>query len=314
VALVSATSSARPNSRAGEQRRDINGRPGVNLIRWINEWTVDEDAFAALGRIARQFDWEQRMPAWWSQGYGFDEAAATDAVHLPDRNILGVGTEDPAARFVRGTSFERHSRMFRPDLERNLHSVDEARRMADWVIFSIHNHEGAATDDEPSDHVRELARAVIDAGADVVVGHGPHRDRGIEIYRDRPILYSLGNFIMQNDTVARLPQDAMVLRGLGHENVAADFYDARAAARGEPVLGPSWWSMVPVVGFEAGKLREITLHPVELGFGLSRAQMGRPMLAEGELATRILEHLQWLCKPFGTAVEIRGEVGAVAVS
>jgi hypothetical protein len=36
---------------------------------------------------------------------------------------------------------------------------------------------------------------VIDAGADAVVGHGPHVLRGIEFYRGRPIAYSLGNFL-----------------------------------------------------------------------------------------------------------------------
>jgi hypothetical protein len=36
---------------------------------------------------------------------------------------------------------------------------------------------------------------VIDAGADAVAGHGPHVLRGIEFYRGRPIVYSLGNFL-----------------------------------------------------------------------------------------------------------------------
>jgi hypothetical protein len=36
---------------------------------------------------------------------------------------------------------------------------------------------------------------VIDAGADAVIGHGPHVLRGIEFYRERPIAYSLGNFV-----------------------------------------------------------------------------------------------------------------------
>ena len=36
---------------------------------------------------------------------------------------------------------------------------------------------------------------MIEAGADVVTGHGPHVLRGIEIHRDKPILYSLGNFV-----------------------------------------------------------------------------------------------------------------------
>lgn len=42
--------------------------------------------------------------------------------------------------------------------------------------------------------LRKFSRAVIDAGADLVIGHGPHVPRGLELYRDRLIAYSLGNF------------------------------------------------------------------------------------------------------------------------
>jgi hypothetical protein len=48
---------------------------------------------------------------------------------------------------------------------------------------------------EPRGDLRRWARAIIDAGADAVVGHGPHVLRGIEFYRGRPIVYSLGNFL-----------------------------------------------------------------------------------------------------------------------
>lgn len=43
--------------------------------------------------------------------------------------------------------------------------------------------------------VRKFSRACIDAGADIVIGHGTHFLRDIELYKDRIILYSLGNFI-----------------------------------------------------------------------------------------------------------------------
>jgi poly-gamma-glutamate capsule biosynthesis protein CapA/YwtB (metallophosphatase superfamily) len=61
--------------------------------------------------------------------------------------------------------------------------------------------------------VQFWAHAVIDAGADVVVGHGPHVDRGIEIYAGKPIVYSLGNFIMQNDQVELMPHVALCQYG-----------------------------------------------------------------------------------------------------
>ena len=43
-------------------------------------------------------------------------------------------------------------------------------------------------------NVYELARLMIDAGADIVFGHGPHVPRAIDLYNDRLIAYSLGNF------------------------------------------------------------------------------------------------------------------------
>jgi poly-gamma-glutamate synthesis protein (capsule biosynthesis protein) len=315
VALVAATSSGRANSRAGEQRRDLLGRPGANLIRWINEWTVDDDAFRALSRVAQHFGWNRHYPSWWPRAYDLDQDSADTVVSFADRNSLGVNSEDLAARFVRGRRFERHTRIHQADLARNVQSVAEARRMADWVIFSIHAHEGGTFDDDPADHIRVLAHAVIDAGADVVVGHGPHRDRGIEIYREKPIFYALGNFIMQNDTVERMPHDSLALYGLGHEHVAADLFDARSRTRhAEEAPGPGWWSAVPVVRFAHGQLACITLHPIELGWTARehRAQFGRPMLAETDMARAALERFTRLSTPLGTQVRIDGETGVIA--
>jgi poly-gamma-glutamate capsule biosynthesis protein CapA/YwtB (metallophosphatase superfamily) len=314
VGLVSATSSGRANSRAGEQRRDMLGRPGVNLVRWINEWGVDAAAFAQLRRVAERFGWRQRQANWFVDGYGFgDPAPDVEALYFADRNTLGVGSEDLAARFVQDDAFERHSRAFRPDVERNLAAVREARRMADWVIFSVHNHEGGRSVDEPSDHIQALAHAVIDAGADVVIGHGPHVDRGIEVYQGRPIVYSLGNFIMQNDQVALMPQDSMLLWGLGHEHSAADLFDAREASRHNEATepGPGWWSAVAEVVFTGRRLAELRLHPIELGWGLPRPQTGRPLLARGDIAQRALARFRKLSAPFGVDVQTDGDVGVI---
>ena len=256
VALVSATSSGRANSRAGEQRRDMKGRPGVNLIRWINEWVVDKDTFAAFNRAAQRFGWQPggesatRAAASGPNGvflrdFGIDQQESAKAVYFSDRNDLAVGSEDPAARFILGDSFERHTRINQPDFHRNLQSVSDARRMADWVIYSVHNHEGGKTIEEPSEHMQLLARAVIDAGADAFVGHGPHLLRGIEIYKDRPIFYSLGSFMSENDTVLLEPEDDMVREGLGPESTPADFYDSRSASEKPNVR--TWQSAVPIV-------------------------------------------------------------------
>ena len=46
----------------------------------------------------------------------------------------------------------------------------------------------------PAQYQVALAHAAVDAGADVVMGHGPHVIQGIEVYGGKPVFYSLGNF------------------------------------------------------------------------------------------------------------------------
>jgi poly-gamma-glutamate capsule biosynthesis protein CapA/YwtB (metallophosphatase superfamily) len=315
VALVSGTTSARANSRAGEQRHDLNGRPGVNLLRWINEWRVDAAAFEQVRAMADQLGWSQKVPKWWAEAFGVSGEDSDEVAYFPDRNVHGVGSEDPVARFVRSDSFGRGSRLHEGDLARNLESVAEARRMADWVIYSIHNHEGGDDVVEPSAHVQRLAHEVIDAGADVVIGHGPHRDRGIEIYSGRPILYSLGNFIMQNDSVERLPADAMALWGLPADAPAADLFDARESGRSSSShVGPGAVSAIVVVRFEHGSLAQIELVPIEVGADAPRPQAGRPMLSTGATAIETIKRFQEMSEPFGTQLEIEADRGLVKLS
>jgi poly-gamma-glutamate capsule biosynthesis protein CapA/YwtB (metallophosphatase superfamily) len=83
--------------------------------------------------------------------------------------------------------------------------VREAKVEADLVVVSVHGGaEGADRQHVPAGReeflgedrgdLRAFARAVVDAGADLVVGHGPHVLRGMEIVKGRLVAYSLGNF------------------------------------------------------------------------------------------------------------------------
>lgn len=92
------------------------------------------------------------------------------------------------------------------DLAESAGIVDSVRRLVDVLVVTFHGgKEGAAAvrtakgpeflGKEPRGNLRKWARTVIDAGADAVVGHGPHVLRGVEFYRGKPIVYSLGNFM-----------------------------------------------------------------------------------------------------------------------
>jgi hypothetical protein len=92
------------------------------------------------------------------------------------------------------------------DIDRSVAVVDSVRRLVDVLVVTFHGgtegvkalRTGEAAESlgaEPRGDLRRWARAVIDAGADAVVGHGPHVLRGMEFYRGRLIAYSLGNFL-----------------------------------------------------------------------------------------------------------------------
>lgn len=81
------------------------------------------------------------------------------------------------------------------DLRMMKDCIKGAKDRSDFVVVSV--HWGREYEDIPSEGQRELGHNIIDAGADLVIGHHPHTAQAIEIYNDKYIFYSLGNFAMQ---------------------------------------------------------------------------------------------------------------------
>jgi len=86
----------------------------------------------------------------------------------------------------------------------NTYLVDDIRQdiqklkpEADLVIVSL--HWGTEYQRTPSTEQRQLARQLVDAGADIILGHHPHVFQGLELYKGSLIAYSLGNFIMDQN-------------------------------------------------------------------------------------------------------------------
>jgi Bacterial capsule synthesis protein PGA_cap len=75
-----------------------------------------------------------------------------------------------------------------------LADIRAARRAGADVIIPF-MHWGWEREPEPSQRQRQLARLMIDAGADAVVGGHPHVTQGADVYRGKPIIWSLGNFV-----------------------------------------------------------------------------------------------------------------------
>jgi poly-gamma-glutamate capsule biosynthesis protein CapA/YwtB (metallophosphatase superfamily) len=96
------------------------------------------------------------------------------------------------------------------ELQAMQEDVRSLRTKVDLVILSC--HWGVSSKDEPVAYQREIARAAIEAGADMVFGHHPHVVQAAEIYRNKPVFYSLGNFAFDWDVMRGRHLDGLALR------------------------------------------------------------------------------------------------------
>jgi poly-gamma-glutamate synthesis protein (capsule biosynthesis protein) len=288
VALISAASTFPPHSRAGNSRGDMPARPGLSPLRFTTTYVITADRMADLKRVAAELSG--------------NPPAAGDTLNFGGR------------RYVVGTQPGQRTEPLKEDVDAIARVVRSAASLADIVIVSLHCHESGANRSIPADFIPVFARAVIDAGADVFVGHGPHVLRGIEIYKSKPIFYSLSNFIFQNETLLRMPADSYEQYGLDdHVAQPADYLDARydQDRRSFPADAEYWDSVAALTRWDGSNLVEVQLHPITLGYKTSRAERGRPRLASGADAARILEMMVARSKPFGATVTVRNGVGYV---
>jgi poly-gamma-glutamate capsule biosynthesis protein CapA/YwtB (metallophosphatase superfamily) len=289
VAIISMASTFPDHSRAGNARGSMRSRPGLSPLRYTTERVATA---AQIDRLGEALD---------AMSVGF--------------NRNGRGARALGTTFVEGDAPDVITRPDPDDVAEIAAVVRSASALADHVLVTIHAHESKGRTAVPADFIVEFARAMVDAGATMFVGHGPHVLRGIEIYRGRPIFYSLGDFVFQNETLLRLPAENYERYDLGTDSHVADFNASRYRneTTGFPVNREIWESVVAMPTFSDGELTELALHPITLGFGKAAWVRGRPMLARGELALKILGDLVERSRPYGTEIEIRDGVGYVRV-
>ena len=292
VALISTSSTFPAPIVAGAQRKDMPGRPGLNPLRHTVTYTVPQATYDTLATL--------RGPVSSNMG----ESAS---------NTLSFG----GAEYVVGDEIKVNSKANKTDLEELQASVRDADQQADWVVVSIHAHEAANPKDKwmPAEFVVEFAHAMIDAGADMVVGHGPHILRGIEVYKGKPIFYSLANFIFENDLVELQPADNYEKTGLTNGSLPSDYFSKRSKndTVGFPADRKYWQSVIAQVVYDNERsLQEVRLHPVSMGFGQPRSKRGQPYPAPAAEADQIFTDLAEACAPFGTTVTYKNGVGTLS--
>lgn len=316
VALVAAHSTNAGVLTAGRQRQDLQGRPGVLPLGYEARYVVPDEYYDQVTRLSDELGLEdlKEDPAESSYPHLVSHDGE-DYFDLP--NITGSDLQ-----FARGSEFGIELRADESDLQTIDTAIGRARRQADFVIASLHTHagkDGHTNAHEPAAFVETAARRFVDAGADVFVGHGSHVLQGIDIYDGSPLFLGLGNFVLQNQLVTRLPGEIYDRYGLDQSAVPEDLFDERVYGDdGQPkgflANEDCWESVLPVCEFAAdGSVAEITLHPLDLQRENPRSRQGRPVVATGDRATDTLDGIADYSVPYGTEIVVEDGVGRVVL-
>ena len=303
VAMLSCCSTFAKGAEASAQRPDMPGRPGLSPVHVETVHEVTPPQLAAIREIAEQLGLERQRQQRIQLGFAFPPA---EPELVPLGDMLFREAARPAIR----------TKAKAADLDAIARWVREARAGSDLVLVSLHTHEQGETKEDPAEFVRPFARRMIEEGADLIVCHGPHLLRGIELHEGKPIFHSLGNLIGQNELVSRLPSDS-------YERFRADpaltpllVYRQRTAndARGFPSDPRYWETVVPVCSFDGRRLTGIELHPVSLGLGEPAHRRGRPRLAGEAHGGHILQRLAEVSRPFGTELDVGRGIATVRLA
>ncbi|MGH9349699.1 MAG: CapA family protein, partial [Vicinamibacterales bacterium] len=154
----------------------------------------------------------------------------------------------------------------REDVQRLSDAIRAGKGDADLAVLSVHFHWARHTKAGLPYHQRVIAHAAVEAGIDLFVGHGPHTLRGVEVYRGKPVLFSIGNFILQRQAPGRPSPEA----SHGHQSVIV-----RAAVADKQIA-------------------RLELLPIAIGHD------GQPRFAGDDIGRGILHRLWGLSAEFGT--------------
>lgn len=275
VALVAMDGGPGPDfmyaADAGKGRPE---RPGVNRLKLSKVIDVDAEAFEQLRIIRDKVDYTTMDLA--------NDSQPDDTPHVDPESEVSIAR----AVFRRSDRFGRSVKIDEADLSRNLAAITAAAEEGHLVIAYLHHHHWAPIWAQVPEWVGAVAKQCIDAGAAMFVSHGAPVLQPVEIYRGRPIFYSLGNFIF-------------------HVRSANSPWKAREV----------WESVIGLCTFgDDGKLANMCFHPVAIGGNeVSRSydlEMRLvPEVVDGPDAERILHRFREHSAKFGTKIEVSGNMG-----
>lgn len=288
VALISVNSNFDPSMMAGAQSQRVKGRPGVNGLRIEKYIELQKDDLEHIKRIAEVTKINAEKEIIRKEGY-YPELA-------DDECELGE------LKFVLGDKPGVVMKVKEDDIKRVDEAIYEAQLQADYIIVSVHSHQlSGDTKENPAQFLKDFAHHCIDVGAHAIIGHGPHLLRPIEIYKECPIFYSLGDFILQLYDIELAPEDFFNKHGLTSSATVHELLKKRSKNFTVGLMTDvrMFRSVIPYWETDGTRLTKLTLMPVEMNMDGNKSAVGLPRRSYNP---EIAEYLKKMCEPYGTRI------------
>lgn len=279
VALIAVDAGPGPSFMYAEDASEGRmARPGINRLNVSRVFDLETDKFNVLRSIQERFLSSALERANYAQ--------PEDPPHLNGQDEIDFyGTVFRRSdQSVRSVVVDRHS------ASAQLSAIAEEAGGDAFVIVYLHHHHWESSWQQVPSWVREFAHDCVNAGAGLFVSHGAPVLQAIEIYRNTPIFYGLGNFLFHTEREEREWSPPEV-----------------------------WKSVIATCNFgSGGRLEDIRLRPIVIGgtealSDPARDRLPFPVLADGSMAAGILEDLAERSADFDTLLSLENGIGRIAL-
>lgn len=163
---------------------------GIDAVTLANNHALDYGTDALLDSCEVL---DQAGIAHTGAGKNLEEARKPVRIEVGGKKIAVIGATRviPQTDWSAGVSHPGMLATYDPTLL--LEEIRKQKQENDYVFVMV--HWGIERDERPQEYQRTLGKQYIDAGADLVIGSHPHVLQGVEYYKEKAIVYSLGNFI-----------------------------------------------------------------------------------------------------------------------
>lgn len=288
VAIISVTSTFVDAARAGDSKESFPARPGINPVRVVTKYLINKKHLDSLKEIAfSTFINGER-----------DNARMIGSLPPEENGYFNFG----GIFFEENVTEGKLTYCNENDKTRLLREIKKAKKECDYVVLLFHSHQIKHNSyTEPDYFLEEICRTAIDYGADIIFGSGTHQLKPIEIYKKRPIFYSLGNYIFQFHLINKLPWDFWDKYHY-NENIRADValrIKTKNGTIGLETDFKNYISILPIISFRESEIESIDLVPIDLNFANGDLK-GLPSIGDYKTCKYVFETLKDISKEYGT--------------